>query len=151
MAPEKINKTVEIPGEDPSGESLLKEGIAVLLIGHGSRTAGANEAQFRIAQDLRETGRYLVVECAFLEINQPDIGAGLTLCRQAGATRIVAVPYFLHMGTHVRRDLPRIIGDWWVENSDIEIVEGNPLGYSPKITGLVEERIREALKAPAQL
>lgn len=122
---------------------------AVLLIGHGSRAGGANEAQYRVAQDLRGSGRYHAVECAFLEINQPDIAAGLAACKQAGAARIVVVPYFLHMGTHVRRDLPRIIGEWWADNSEIEIVEGSPLGYSPKITDLVEERIYQALDSPS--
>jgi sirohydrochlorin ferrochelatase len=121
--------------------------LAVLLIGHGSRAEGANEAQYRVARDLRDSGQYPVVECAFLEINRPDIPAGLTLCKEAGASRIVVVPYFLHMGTHVRRDLPRIIGEWWSDNSEIEIVEGQPLGYSPRMTALVEDRIRQALLA----
>lgn len=122
---------------------------AILLIGHGSRAEAANESQYRVAADLKSSGRYQVVECAFLEINQPDIPAGLSLCRAAGATKIVVVPYFLHMGTHVRKDLPRIIGAWWLENSEIEVVDSPPLGYSPKITELVEERIDQALNSPS--
>ena len=123
----------------------VDEKTAILLVGHGSRAEGANDSQYRVAADLKSSGRYPVVECAFLELNQPDIPAGLSLCRAAGATRIVVVPYFLHMGMHVRKDLPRIIGDWWLENSEVEIVDSPPLGYSPKITELVEERIGQAL------
>lgn len=145
MTQDKLAKSSVFTAENQPVNILQSDKTAVLLIGHGSRAQGANDAQYLIAQDLRESGRYSIVECAFLEISRPDIRAGLSLCRQAGATCIVVVPYFLHMGTHVQRDLPRIIGDWWAENSEIEIVEGQPLGYSPKITELVEERISQAL------
>ena len=126
----------------------MEEKTAILLIGHGSRAEGAKESQYRVAADLKSSGRYSLVECAFLEISQPDIPAGLSICREAGANRIVVVPYFLHMGTHVRKDLPRIIGDWWLANSEVEILDSAPLGYSPKITELVEERINQALDNP---
>lgn len=127
----------------------MQEKTAILLIGHGSRAEGANDSQYRVTADLKSSGRYSLVECAFLEISQPDIPAGLDICRTAGATKIVVVPYFLHMGNHVRKDLPRIIGEWWLANSDIEVVDSPPLGYSPKITELVEERISQALSSPA--
>lgn len=145
MAPDKLAANPDFPGENHSEGIIHNSKTAVLLIGHGSRAPGANDAQFLVARDLQESGRYSIVECAFLEINQPDIPTGLSLCRRTGVTGIVVVPYFLHMGTHVQRDLPRIIGDWWVENPEIEIMEGAPLGYSPKITELVEERIGQVL------
>jgi sirohydrochlorin ferrochelatase len=122
-----------------------EEKTAILLIGHGSRAEGANEGQYRVAADLRSSGRYALVECAFLEINQPDIPAGLTACREAGASRIVVMPYFLHLGNHVRQDLPRIIGEWQQANPGLEVSLSPPLGYSPRLTGLVEERIRQAI------
>lgn len=123
----------------------MEEKTAILLIGHGSRAAGANDAQYRVAADLQSSDRYLVVECAFLEINQPDIPAGLTACREAGATRIVVAPYFLHLGNHVRQDLPRITDEWRLANPTVEVVISPPLGYSPKLSQLVEERIHQAI------
>lgn len=145
MALDKVATPSNLPDENHPGNIPQKGKTAVLLIGHGSRAPGANDAQLMVARDLQVRGNYSIVECAFLEISQPDIPAGLSLCRQAGAASIVVLPYFLHMGIHVQRDLPRIIGDWWAQNSEIEIVEGSPFGYSPKITDLVEERIRQAL------
>jgi sirohydrochlorin ferrochelatase len=118
---------------------------AILLIGHGSRAEGANEGQYRVAADLRSSGRYALVECAFLEINQPDIPAGLTACRASGASRIVVMPYFLHLGNHVRQDLPRLIGEWQQVHPGLEVAISPPLGYGPQITRLVEERIRQAI------
>ena len=149
LSPDDLAKISESNFENESGQDNIvqevKKTSAILLIGHGSRAPGANDAQYRVAQDLRNRAGYLVVECAFMEINQPDIPTSLTVCRHSGARRIVVIPYFLHMGTHVQRDLPGIIGEWWADNPEIEIVEGSPLGYSSKITELVEERIQQAL------
>lgn len=119
------------------------EKIAVLLLGHGSRAVDANTAQYQVAGDLRQT--YPIVECAFLELNSPSIPEGLTLCQQAGASRIIVIPYFLSLGRHVQKDLPEIIGEWRKTNPDVEVKLGNPLGYSSKMTALVLERIGEQL------
>lgn len=118
---------------------------AILLLGHGSRAVDANEAMHHVASDLRATGQYSIVECAFLEINQPDIPAGLTNCREAGATHIVVIPYFLHLGNHVKKDLPEIIGNWQQTNPTIDVTVGQHFGYSPKLVELVQERIGQAV------
>jgi sirohydrochlorin ferrochelatase len=117
---------------------------AILLIAHGSRATDANNAMYRVADDLR-AGDWLTVECAFLELNEPLIPDGLTRCAAAGATVIIAVPYFLHLGKHVQEDLPRIIGDWCAANPGVEVRLGNPFGYSPRLTELIQERIGEQL------
>jgi sirohydrochlorin ferrochelatase len=121
-----------------------QEKTAVLLLGHGSRAKEANDAMYRVAQDLRQTEQFAVVECAFLEMNQPDIAGGLTSCHAQGAKRIIIIPYFLHLGNHVQKDLPRLIGDWWADRPEVEIIMGQHLGYSPLLTQLVQERIAEA-------
>jgi sirohydrochlorin ferrochelatase len=118
---------------------------AILLIAHGSRAADANTAMYRVADDLRE-GEWGAVECAFLELNEPLIPEGLTRCADAGANLIIAVPYFLHLGKHVKEDLPRIISEWRAANPGIEVRLGNPFGYSPRLTELIGERIAEQLK-----
>lgn len=118
---------------------------AVLLLGHGSRLVEANESMYRVAADLKATGQYLTMECAFLEINQPDIPAGLTSCLEAGATQIIVIPYFLHLGRHVQEDLPRIIAAWQNENPSPKVILGQPFGYSPRLVELVQDRIGEAL------
>jgi sirohydrochlorin ferrochelatase len=117
----------------------------ILLIGHGSRASKANEAMYQVASDLKATTQYEIVECCFLEINQPDIGTGLTNCLEAGADRIIVIPYFLNLGNHVQQDLPRIIGDWLLAAPDVEVIMGQHFGYSPKLVELVQERISDAL------
>lgn len=120
---------------------------AILLLGHGSRASEANTAMYRVADDLRAGGQYAFVTCAFLELNDPDIPAGLNLCREAGIDQIVVIPYFLHLGRHVQEDLPRIIGEWQTANPSVAVRLGQPFGYSPRLVELVQERINQALSA----
>src|SRR4051794_20800483 len=77
---------------------------ALLLIAHGSRQADANADLHHLADSLRERGEAIVV-ASFLELAEPGIEEGGRLCVQAGANRVVLVPYFLSAGIHVRRDL----------------------------------------------
>ena len=117
--------------------------IAILLLAHGSRATEANVAMFQVAADLKASGQYELVECAFLEMTSPDITTGLTNCREAGAGRIIIMPYFLHLGRHVQEDLPGIIKAWSANNPGVEVTMAAHLGYSPKLTELVQERISE--------
>ncbi len=117
---------------------------AVLLLGHGSRAQDAHDSMYRVTEVLRAEGQFISVECAFLEINQPDIPGGLDLCRAAGATEITVVPYFLSMGRHVKEDLPRIISEWGATNPGIKVIQSEHLSFSPHMVALVRERIEGA-------
>lgn len=121
---------------------------AILLLGHGSKAARANEAMHRVADHFRREWPGRIVEAAFLEINAPSIPEGIDLCAGAGAERIVLIPYFLHLGTHVQKDLPRIVEEGRDRHPAVEIVLGPHLGFHPKLVEVVEERIAEALAAP---
>jgi sirohydrochlorin ferrochelatase len=118
---------------------------AVLLLGHGSKAQDAHESMYRVAEVLRAEGQFISVECAFLEINQPDIPHGLDLCWAAGATEIVIVPYFLSMGRHVKEDLPRIISEWGLSNPAVKVIQAEHLSFSPHMVALVRERIFGAI------
>src|SRR5437870_3041191 len=78
---------------------------ALLLIAHGSRHAEANDDLFALAEELRQTGPYALIEPAFLELAEPTIEAAGKRCVAQGAERVILLPYFLSAGVHVRRDL----------------------------------------------
>src|SRR5437762_12939835 len=78
---------------------------AVLLIAHGSRLAPANEDLHDLVARIAAKGEYPIVEGSFLELAEPDIGAGGDRCVARGATRVLMVPYFLSAGVHLLRDL----------------------------------------------
>lgn len=82
----------------------VKQGI--LVVGHGSRRAEANEDIKNAARRIRERGDFELVETAFLEIEQPNIAAGFAKLVVQGAEEIIVHPYFLSPGRHTRGDIP---------------------------------------------
>lgn len=84
---------------------------SLLLIAHGSRVQASNDEIAALTGRLRGglKGSFDHVEHAFLELAEPDIPTGIDYCVDAGATEIVALPYFLSAGRHITEDIPREI------------------------------------------
>ncbi len=119
---------------------------AVLLMGHGSRVAEANDALYAIAAMVRESSGFEIVEVSFREMHAPNIQAGIDRCVKQGATRILLYPYFLFAGAHVLEDLPAEMDAAAVRYPGLEMTLGKPLGVHPKLAEIVCERIAESLE-----
>jgi sirohydrochlorin ferrochelatase len=117
---------------------------ALLLIAHGSRRPEANADLHRLADDLRQSGRYAVVVASFLESAEPGIDAGGATCVESGAQRVVLVPYFLSAGVHVRRDLTTARDRLSERFPRIEFRLAEPLGPHPLLTEIVVQRVAGA-------
>lgn len=78
----------------------------VLVVGHGSRRAEANEDVREAALRIGKLGGFELVEPAFLEIEHPSISEGFARLVQRGARDIMVHPYFLSPGRHTRGDIP---------------------------------------------
>ncbi len=63
------------------------------MVGHGSRRQEANDDVREAARRIAERGRFPLVEAAFLEIEDPDIGEGFARLVKRGADEIVVHPY----------------------------------------------------------
>ncbi|GAB4177400.1 MAG: CbiX/SirB N-terminal domain-containing protein [Geothermobacteraceae bacterium] len=120
---------------------------AILLMGHGSRIAEANDALREVAGWVQEETGCPIVEVAFRELHQPDIQAGIDACVAAGAGRILLYPYFLFAGAHVLHDLPEEIEAAKQRYPHLEMVLGKPLGVHRKLAEVVCERIDETVSA----
>ena len=81
----------------------------IIVFAHGSRIESANEAVRTVAAELARTGPATRVEAAFLELGQPDLPTAASRLAEQGVERLVIVPYFLTLGLHMERDLPRIV------------------------------------------
>lgn len=85
-----------------------------VVFAHGSSVESANEAVRIVTSQLKERGGYEAVETAFLEGGRPDLRGAVELLASRGAKKVVVIPYFLTLGLHLQRDLPRLITE--VEN-----------------------------------
>ncbi len=119
---------------------------AILLMGHGSRVAEANEALYRIAEMVGQQGGFAIVEVAFREQLPPNIQAGIDACVARGAQRILLYPYFLYAGALVLEDLPEELAVAARRHPGLELVLGTPLGVHPKLAEIVCERIDMTLR-----
>ena len=120
---------------------------ALLLIAHGSRRAEANADLEFVAAGMRSRGRFAVVQCAYLELTEPNILAGGELCVAAGATSVVMLPYFLSPGVHVRDDLTAARDELAARFPAVSFVLAEPLGRHPLLIDIVSERASEIVKS----
>jgi sirohydrochlorin ferrochelatase len=118
----------------------------IIVFAHGSRIESANQAVRDAAAALARLGAYEHVEAAFLELGQPDLEGAAARLTAAGVRRIVVIPYFLTLGLHMERDLPRLaagISEKWPE---IEVTVAPPLDGHPGLAEILLDRVRAALE-----
>jgi sirohydrochlorin ferrochelatase len=98
-----------------------------------------------VAADLARTSAAGHVEAAFLELGQPDLETAATRLATLGVRRLVIIPYFLTLGIHMERDLPRIAERISIIHKGLEIKVAPPLDGHPALLRILEDRAREAL------
>jgi sirohydrochlorin ferrochelatase len=111
---------------------------------HGSPNAEANADMHRVADVVRGRKAFDMVEVGFMECNEPTISEAIDSCAARGATSIVAVPYFLHTGTHVASDLPAILDEARSRHEDIEFSMGRYIGASQNLSQILADRANSA-------
>lgn len=119
---------------------------ALLLIAHGSRRPEANADLDHLAEQLRQLGRYALVQTSFLELSEPTIVAGGTLCVNAGVQRVVMLPYFLSPGIHAHDDMIAAREDLSKRFPHVEFLLAQPLGRHPLLAEVAAQRAEEAEK-----
>ena len=115
-----------------------------IVFAHGSRVESANQAVRDIAARMAAS-RGEVVEAAFLELGDPDLAGATARLVTRGISRIILIPYFLTLGTHMQRDLPRLAEDASRKNGGIEIQVTSPLDGHPGLLEALLDRASEAL------
>ena len=116
-----------------------------VLFAHGSSVEGANDSVRKLARQIRGSGPYVFVREAFLELARPDLGAALAEAAAAGLERVVIIPFFLTLGIHLRRDLPRLIELHKSKHPGLEVEVGQSLEGHPQMPSIILGRVREAL------
>ena len=117
----------------------------IIVFAHGSRVEPANQAVRAVAAELARSGPYQHVVAAFLELGQPDLETAATELSKRGVRRLVIIPYFLTLGMHLERDLPRIVERISNNLSQLEISVSPPLDGHPGLLQVLLDRAREAL------
>jgi sirohydrochlorin ferrochelatase len=126
----------------------VKTGIVIFA--HGSSVASANDAVRTVAEGVARQGGFELVEAAFLEGGAPDLAEAVRRLAEQGAGKVLVVPYFLTLGLHLQRDLPRIVADISRIQSNVEIKVTPPLDGHPAMTQALIDRVRDATSDDGQ-
>jgi sirohydrochlorin ferrochelatase len=119
-----------------------------IVFAHGSSIESANEAVRTVATDMARRGALEVVEAAFLEGGHPSLSGALASMADR-VSHVVVVPYFLTLGLHLQRDLPRLIDQVQQAHPGIRIDVAAPLDQHPALVDALLDRAREIACKPA--
>ena len=121
---------------------MAETGKALLLAAHGSRRESSNEEVRALTRVLaKAAGEYDLVDCAFLELAEPDIITGALDLIRRGATELTIMPYFLVAGRHVVTDVPEEVERIRQQNPGVPIRMTGHLGISTTMINAILERI----------
>ena len=119
--------------------------VGLVIFAHGSSIASANAAVDAVAQATAESGGYLV-QVGFLEPVHPTLEDAAARLVERGATRILVLPYFLTLGLHLQRDLPRIVEQVSAAHPSVEFRVAPPLDGHAALIQILLDRAHEALR-----
>ena len=137
--------------EDGAGwqplHTLHRTGL--LIMAHGSPDPRSNAPIYEVARRVRATGRYEAVTVCFMDLNEPSILDAAGAMAASGIAHIIATPFFLHMGSHVTKDLPALIAAARQHHPACSIILAEHLGYDRLLLDVIADRIAEATHSSA--
>jgi sirohydrochlorin ferrochelatase len=117
-----------------------------VVFAHGSSVETANEAVRAVTTQLRERGGFRNVEAAFLEGGRPDLRDAVESLSALGIESVVVIPYFLTLGLHLQRDLPRLIKEIENTHPGLRIAVTAPLDGHPAMVDALFDRAQGSWK-----
>ena len=123
-------------------------GAALLVMAHGTPLEAANEPVRQLTAWLHEATGYAFAATAYLDCNAPTIAGAINTLAAQGARKIVALPYFLHRGRHLRQDLPALLAAARSRHPHLTLLEASHLDYDLRLADVIADRLGELPAAP---
>jgi len=118
-----------------------------MVCGHGSRNQNAAREFSKVAAGLKARFSEIPVEYGYLEFCNPVIHSGLDRLRDAGVTKVLAVPGMLFAAGHAKNDIPSVLNTYAAQNPGMEVCYGRELGVDLKMVRAAGDRIQQAIDA----
>lgn len=126
----------------------MSDGLAVIILGHGSRVEIANRPLVEMAEMVSRLLGETRVEGAFLQMAAPSLEEAVDALVAEGRREIAVVPFFLYPGAHVTEDIPQKAFELREKHPGVEIFVTQHLGVHPLLAELVVERVNSAKERP---
>jgi sirohydrochlorin cobaltochelatase len=116
---------------------------AIILFGHGSRDPLWRVPIESVAARMSAQSG-LLVRCAWLELEQPDLATAARELAAAGAANLTIVPMFLGTGRHAREDLPLLVDAVRAEHPGWPVELRRAVGEEPRLLELLAQIASES-------
>lgn len=127
-------------------EQSAAEQSGVLFVAHGTPLDEANAPIERLLQRVCDRAGYGQAGIGYLDCNQPDIPTAFDQLAATGISCLTVLPYFLHLGRHVRSDLPALFAEARQRHTGLDIQIAHHLDYDPLLAQVATERILAAMR-----
>jgi sirohydrochlorin ferrochelatase len=114
---------------------------AIVVLGHGSRANESALSMVKIVDRLAQQLPNQVVRIAHRELCTPTLETVVAELIEQGLRRIVILPYFLHLGLHLRRDIPAQLEALRRTYPLIQFIVAEHLGYDDRLADILIDRI----------
>ncbi len=118
---------------------------ALLVVGHGSRSAAGVDEYWRLADVVRSQAPDIEVGCGFIELAEPDLDTAVDHLVAGGATSVVASPLILLGAGHLKNDGPAALHRGRHRHPEVDFHYARDLGIHPLVLAVAEDRIRAAV------
>jgi sirohydrochlorin ferrochelatase len=85
-----------------------------------------------------------MIETCYMSELGPHFPEILEKCARAGAEKVIVMPYFLHLGVHLRTDIPEMMRMEAKKYPALTIILGRHLGFDESLADLVGKRLDES-------
>ena len=116
----------------------------IILLGHGSRCAEANQGLLVVAEKVNRLLGQSVTP-AYMAHDRPSLPEAVEAKIKDGAERIIIMPLFLFRGIHVSVDIYEELREIREQYPNVQIIYTKELGADDGIASLATLRIKEAM------
>ncbi|MBP6764626.1 MAG: CbiX/SirB N-terminal domain-containing protein [Rubrivivax sp.] len=107
--------------------------IGLILFAHGARDPRWAEPFEAVAAQVLATRPGVAVRLAFLEFMTPTLAEAAAELAAMGCATVQVLPMFLGAGGHVRKDLPRLLGDVQAAHPQMQVTLTTAVGELPSV------------------
>jgi sirohydrochlorin cobaltochelatase len=100
----------------------------IILFGHGARNPDWAQPFHRIRASMERQQPGVLIELGFLELMRPTLDEAIDCLARQGATEITIVPIFMAAGSHIKKDLPLMVGSALDRHPTLSVDIAAPVG-----------------------
>jgi sirohydrochlorin cobaltochelatase len=122
---------------------------AVVVVGAGTSSSGANAELARMAEQLRGQVATPIIEPAFVSLADPTVAEAIARSVERGAREVVTIHYFLNTGVLARRIESQARAE--AQRLGVQVTVGEHFGTHEVLTQSLATRIRLAVTGNAEM